>query len=88
MQQSSTNVILRHDTFFGICEAIGQDFGFNPNWLRIVFALTVLWSIENALIAYVALGVAVLASRLVFPKKSVSPPTEELSVPEEMRLAA
>jgi phage shock protein PspC (stress-responsive transcriptional regulator) len=63
---------LRSHTILGVCEAIGEDFGFNPIFLRVPFAATVLWSPMMAIAAYFALGAIVLASRLVFPKtKSV-----------------
>src|SRR3546814_1112596 len=37
MDSETTNLFRRRDTFFGICEAVGQDFGFNPLWLRLDF---------------------------------------------------
>ena len=58
----------RAHTIFGVCEGIGEDFGFNPIFLRVPFAATVLWSPTMAIGAYLALGLVVLASRLLFPK--------------------
>src|SRR3546814_20792094 len=37
MEQETTNLFRRKDTFFGLCEAVGRDFGFNPLWLRLAF---------------------------------------------------
>ena len=34
---NTTPLPLRNDTILGVCEAIGQDFGFNPLWLRLAF---------------------------------------------------
>ena len=34
---NQTPLPLRNDTILGVCEAIGQDFGFNPLWLRLAF---------------------------------------------------
>jgi len=59
---------LRSHTILGVCEAIGEDFGFNPILLRVPFAATVLWSPMWSIAAYLGLGVIVLASRLLFPK--------------------
>ena len=59
---------LRSHTILGVCEAIGEDFGFNPIFLRVPFAAIVLWSPMMAIGAYFALGAVVLASRLLFPK--------------------
>jgi phage shock protein PspC (stress-responsive transcriptional regulator) len=59
---------LRSHTILGVCEAIGEDFGFNPILLRVPFAAIVLWSPTMAIGAYFALGAVVLVSRLLFPK--------------------
>ena len=62
---------LRSHTILGVCEAIGEDFGFNPTFLRVPFAASVLYSPTYAIAAYLALGLLVLASRMIFPKKKV-----------------
>ena len=59
---------LRSHTILGVCEGIGEDFGFNPTLLRVPFAAIVLWSPMMAVGAYLGLGLVVLASRLLFPK--------------------
>lgn len=69
------NTFNRPDTFFGVCEAIGQDFGFNPLWLRLAFVPPVFFAPQYAFIAYFALGLVVLASRLLFPAKVASAAT-------------
>ena len=58
---------LRNDTILGVCEALGQDFGFHANWLRVPLAAMVLISTTAAIGIYLGLGVAVLASRLLYP---------------------
>ena len=63
-----TPLPLRAHTILGVCEAIGEDFGFNPVLLRIPFAASVLVSPTWAIVAYLALGAIVLASRLLFPR--------------------
>ena len=67
-QENSVALPLRSHTILGVCEAIGEDFGFNPVFLRIPFAASVVYSPTMAIGAYLALGLAVLASRLLFPK--------------------
>jgi phage shock protein PspC (stress-responsive transcriptional regulator) len=71
VQENQVALPLRDHTILGVCEAIGEDFGFNPVYLRVLFAATVLWSTTIAIGAYFALGVVVLASRLLFPKRDV-----------------
>ena len=70
MEAHETQVALplQSHTILGVCEAIGEDFGFNPIFLRVPFAAIVLWSPMMAIGAYFALGAVVLASRLLFPK--------------------
>lgn len=70
-QDNQIALPLRSHTILGVCEAIGEDFGFNPTLLRVPFAATVLYSPMYAIIAYFALGAVVLASRLLSPKPKV-----------------
>lgn len=67
MPFSDTNVFARDDTFFGVCQAIGEDLGFNPNYLRIAFALPLLYAPVTTIGAYLALALLVLLTRLVVP---------------------
>ena len=66
--EHQTPLPLRSHTILGVCEAIGEDFGFNPNWLRVPFAATVLLNPMWSVVGYLALGLVVLASRLLFPR--------------------
>jgi phage shock protein PspC (stress-responsive transcriptional regulator) len=63
---------LRNHTILGVCEGIGEDFGFNPIFLRVPFAAMVLWSPLAAIGAYLALGGVVLLSRVVFPNEKAA----------------
>lgn len=67
-QENQVALPLRSHNILGVCEAIGEDFGFNPVLLRVPFAASVLYSPVWAVIAYFALGAVVLGSRLLFPK--------------------
>ena len=92
------NLLLRNDTILGVCEAIGQDFGFNPNFLRVPLAGAVLISPIAAFGIYFALGFAVLLSRLIAPARrplaaaanTVAEPTSRSAdnQTQEQRLAA
>ena len=72
---------LRSHTILGVCEAIGEDFGFNPVWLRVPFATTVLLSPMWAVAAYLALSAVVLVSRLLFPKPKPAAPQAAVEQP-------
>jgi phage shock protein PspC (stress-responsive transcriptional regulator) len=90
-EQKYVPVVLRPHTILGVCEAIGEDFGFNPTLLRVPFAATVLLSPMMAIAAYFALGGVVLLSRLLFPKpkpdKSQIVPEQPATANEQVELA-
>ena len=89
-QEHNVALPLRSHTILGVCEAIGEDFGFNPVLLRVPLAASVLWSPMIAIGGYFLLGAIVLLSRLVFPKaKSVSvlPAQEPATANEQIELA-
>ena len=72
-QENQVALPLRSHAILGVCEAIGEDFGFNPTFLRVPFAASVLYSPTWAILSYLALGVLVLASRLLFPEAKPAP---------------
>lgn len=97
VQNRPTALPLRDHTILGVCEAIGEDFGFNPLLLRVPLAACVLVSIKYAIAAYLALALVVLASRLLFPnaKPAAEPAIQAPSQPgaadelqEDLPLAA
>ena len=96
LQTRYTALPLRDHTILGVCEAIGEDFGFDPMWLRVPLAASVLFSIKYAVAGYLLLGVVVLASRLLFPQPKVeavaapvnSTPTEAQADQADLPLAA
>lgn len=61
------NPFTRDDTFLGVCQAIGDDFGINPIWLRLAFGLPLIWSPTGVILAYLGVGAVVLLSRVIFP---------------------
>lgn len=69
---TQTMLPLRHDTILGVCEAIGQDFGFNPTWLRLAFIAPIFFAPVWTVAAYLGLGVLVAATRLLFKDKPAS----------------
>ena len=69
---NQTLLPLRHDTILGVCEAIGQDFGFNPTWLRLAFIAPIFFAPVWTVAAYLGLGVIVAATRFLAPNKPAS----------------
>jgi len=82
MDNETTNLFRRRDTFFGICEAVGQDFGFNPLWLRLAFIAPLFFFPMQTFMAYFLLGGVVLAARLLFPARKAGAVPSAMTVIE------
>ena len=61
------NLFTRDDTFFGICEALGEDFGFHANILRMSLAIAAYFNPVAVVGAYLGAGVLVMISRWIAP---------------------
>lgn len=83
MDKDSTNLFRRRDTFFGICEAVGQDFGFNPLWLRLAFIAPLFFFPVETFVAYFGLGAIVLTARLIFPAKTADAAPTAAAIAED-----
>lgn len=83
-----TPLPLRDDTILGVCEALGQDFGFNPLWLRVGLSAGLLWNPYAVVGAYFGLGLLVMISRLVFPPVRKAVPAARLQAAAEPEIAA
>ena len=78
----ANSVFTREDTLFGVCFALGADFGFNPTWLRALFACLFFWSPAAAAAVYAAGGVVVALSRWIVPEPADA--QAELAEPDEL----
>ena len=67
---SKPNMLTRNDTMLGICQSLGDDFGFNPDFLRVALGIVLIWQPILAIAAYLAIGIVVLAARLLFPNRA------------------
>ena len=73
MEDTHTSLIARDDTMLGICQGLGEDFGFDPLYLRVALSVSLLWNPAVVFAVYAALGVVVLFSRLLFPNPRMAP---------------
>ena len=55
------------DNLLGVCAALGEDFGFNPLWLRLALGAGLLWNFEAVIAGYLIVGGIVAFSRWVAP---------------------
>lgn len=67
MQTSQPSVFARDHTILGVCEAIGEDLGFNPILLRVPLSVCLFFNPWAVVATYAALGVLVAFTRLVAP---------------------
>jgi len=76
MQTFQPSIFGRNDTLLGVCQAIGEDLGFNPTYLRVALAGGVFFNFGAAVAVYLAAGAVVLASRLIYrsPRKLAPQP--------------
>ena len=81
MKPATTNLFFRNDTILGVCEAIGQDFGFHPNWLRVALASLLYFQPVAVVGTYVALGVIVALSRWLAPDALAAPAAATPTLP-------
>ena len=71
MQTFQPSIFARPDTLLGICQALGEDLGINPNYFRVALAGGVFFNFGATLAVYFAAGAVVLATRLLYraPRK-------------------
>jgi phage shock protein PspC (stress-responsive transcriptional regulator) len=67
-----TNAQPKPDNLFGVCAALGEDFGFDPLYLRIALGAGILWNPVAIVGLYAAAGVLVLVTRLLFPNPKLA----------------
>jgi phage shock protein PspC (stress-responsive transcriptional regulator) len=73
----------RGDTMLGVCEGIGQDLGFNPIYLRLVFASLFYFDPMMVVGSYLALGAGLALARWLYPVPAapVAPAADDAAAP-------
>ena len=66
MDTANQNLFTRDDTFFGICQGLGEDLGINPDLFRVAMIPALFFFPVQTLAAYFGAGVVVLLTRLIF----------------------
>ncbi|MBV9932539.1 MAG: PspC domain-containing protein [Alphaproteobacteria bacterium] len=67
MRFPKPTLLTRDDTVLGVCQALGQDFGFNPLFLRVPLAVGLLWNPVAVIAIYVAAALFVGVIRIAMP---------------------
>ena len=63
----TTNLVFRDNTLLGVCEGLGEELGFNANYLRVALAALLLWNAVAVVGIYLALGVVLAVARWQWP---------------------
>lgn len=74
MHPRRPNLFTRDDTMFGVCQGIGEDLGFNPNYLRAALPLLLFVFPVATIIGYLLAGLVVFTVHSVMPSKWVERP--------------
>lgn len=67
MTASKANLFTRDDTFFGVCQGLGEDLGIHPDLIRLSLVVPLFFFPVQTLAGYLAAGLFVLALRLLLP---------------------
>ena len=67
MQDAQPSLLARDDTFFGVCQGLGEDLGFNPIYLRLALTGLLFLNPVAAIGVYAAAGMFVAALRWLVP---------------------
>ena len=81
MQATRPSLLMRDHTVLGVCEGLGEDFGFNPLFLRFAFAACLIWQPVYDIGAYLGLGLIVLVARLLVPVRHATPAADHAPAP-------
>ena len=76
MQDVQTNLIARDDTFFGVCQGLGEDLGIHPNLIRLALAVLLFWNPVAVLAGYAAAGLLVALTRWLVPNPRLAAPAQ------------
>lgn len=74
MRFARHSLLTRPDTFFGVCEGLGQDFGIHANVLRLAFAGFLFWNPAAAVLTYATIGAVVAIVRFLVPDPILGEP--------------
>ena len=61
--------ITRDDTLFGVCQALGEDFGFNPIYLRIALGVSLIVAPVAVIGLYLAAAFLLAAVHWLVPNR-------------------
>lgn len=76
MHSARPNLFTRPDTMLGVCQGLGEDFGFNPNYLRVALPLLLFFYPLPTVIGYLVAGLIVMVVHWFIPNR----PVRELAV--------
>ncbi|MCY7398772.1 MAG: PspC domain-containing protein [Sphingomonas bacterium] len=95
MTSPQPSLFARPDTFFGVCQGMGEDLRIHPNLFRVAFGMAFFFVPLATLAIYFLLGLVVAATRYAFPVPSFADPAAAAVKPatalddhDDLKLAA
>jgi phage shock protein PspC (stress-responsive transcriptional regulator) len=88
MHNVQPSLFARDDTILGVCQGLGEDFGFNPLFLRAAIPLPLFFYPVETVGGYAVAGMVVLLSRLLVPNPSARAQREDCEAIVEQREAS
>lgn len=79
MKFPKPSLLTRDDTILGVCQALGEDFGFNPFLLRAALAAALLWNPVAIVVGYVAAAILIGIVRIAFPNPAAAEAAEPVA---------
>jgi phage shock protein PspC (stress-responsive transcriptional regulator) len=81
---TNSNLFTRPDTFFGVCQGLGEDLRIHPNLLRVALAGLLYFYPLAAAAAYAGAAALVLVTRFLYPDPRSAPePAADARAAEE-----
>ena len=92
MQSSEPNLFTRPDTFFGVCQGLGEDLRIHPNFFRLGLAVLLYLNPMAAVASYVGAGLLVFVTRWLIPNprtdiSEAAPVAEPATMDHEVAVA-
>lgn len=73
MTNAQPSLFARPDTFFGVCEGLGDNLGIHPNLFRVAFGMAFFFAPLATLATYFLLGLVVAATHYALPIPAAAP---------------
>ena len=79
MTTTQHSLLTRPDTFFGVCEGLGENLRIHPNLFRIAFGMAIFFAPLATIATYFLLGLVVAATHYALPIPHAALPVADVA---------